>query len=158
MRYAQIRKMDISNGKGLGISLFVQGCSRHCRNCFNPETWDFNGGKLYTSETKNTILKLLNNEHIKRISILGGEPMEEVNVTSVSDLIDSVRWVYGDTKSIWLYTGYTFEELVTKDKEVYRNILNKIDCLVDGAYIDELKDMSLQYRGSSNQRIIKIVR
>jgi anaerobic ribonucleoside-triphosphate reductase activating protein len=158
MKYGNIKFVDSSNGQGVRVSLYVSGCRNHCKGCFNEATWDFDYGEEFTPIQENEIIEACKKSFISGLTILGGEPMEEVNVTSVSDLIDSVRWVYGDTKSIWLYTGYTFEELVTKDKEVYRNILNKIDCLVDGAYIDELKDMSLQYRGSSNQRIIKIER
>lgn len=107
MRYAQIRKMDISNGEGIGISLFVQGCHFHCKNCFNQETWDFKGGKEWTPAVEEGFIKLAGKPYIKRISILGGEPLADENVKAVYDLIVHLREIYGDSKEIWLYTGYT---------------------------------------------------
>ena len=105
MRYASIRSMDISNGEGVGVSLFVQGCDRHCFNCFNSETWDFNGGKEWTEETKNKFIKLIDRPYINRISILGGEPLAERNIDEVLSLIKEIRISYPE-KYIWLYTGY----------------------------------------------------
>ena len=155
MRYAQIRKMDISNGYGIGVSLFVQGCSRHCKGCFNKDTWDFNGGELYTSETRDQILSLLKNEHIKRLSILGGEPFEPINMPDVYDLINHTRILYGYNKKIWIYSGYTYVELFSLGK-IARKILNNVDYLVDGAFDYSQKDLKLQFRGSSNQNIIHL--
>ncbi len=106
IRYAQIRSLDLSNGEGVGIALFVQGCHFHCPNCFNPETWDYNGGKEWTEEVKNKFLELANRPYIKRISILGGEPLAEENLDGVLDLVNEIR-LSSPKKSIWLYTGYT---------------------------------------------------
>lgn len=152
MRYAQIRSMDISNGVGIACSLFVQGCSRHCKNCFNPETWDFNAGKEWTKEIEDKFIKLCQNEHIDCISILGGEPFDQD---------EHIYWLlkrlkYEVNKPLYLWTGYKMEYLLTKD--VPRDCLkeNLIDYLIDGDYIDELRDLNLELRGSSNQRIINV--
>ena len=113
MRYAQIREMDISNGEGIGVALFVQGCHFHCPNCFNSETWDFHGGKEWTDEIADKFLDLADKPHIKRISILGGEPLAEENVGAVWELLNKIRSRFGNSKKIWLYTGYTWEELLS---------------------------------------------
>lgn len=110
IRYAQIRSLDLSNGEGVGVALFVQGCHFHCENCFNPETWDFDGGKEWTEEVKNKFLELANKSYIKRISILGGEPLAKENLDDVLDLVNEFRLSKSE-KSIWLYTGYTWEEI-----------------------------------------------
>ena len=145
LRYAQIRSLDISDGFGVGVSLFTQGCHFHCKNCFNKSTWDFNGGKEWTKEVKEHFLELVNRPHIERVSILGGEPLCDENYADVLDLVKSI-----EGKKIWIYTGYTYEDI--KNKE----IIDYVDYVVDGRYIDELRDLSLQFRGSSNQRIIDI--
>lgn len=160
IRYAQIRSLDLSNGEGVGVALFVQGCHFHCLNCFNPETWDFNGGKEWTEEAKEKFLKLIDRPYIKRISILGGEPLAEENLDGVLDLVNRIR-LSSPHKSIWLYSGYTFEEIVhptlkCNQSRVRKIILSGIDVLVDGRYIDSQRDISLAYRGSSNQRLIDI--
>lgn len=164
IRYAQIRSLDLSNGEGVGIALFVQGCHFHCPNCFNPETWDFNGGKEWTEEVKNKFLELANRPYIKRISILGGEPLEEENLDDVLDLINEFR-LSSQQKSIWLYTGYTINEIfpigLDDDKRIEmtikrQQIIKKCNVLIDGRYIDSQRDISLPYRGSSNQRLINI--
>ena len=152
-RYALIRTMDISNGEGIGISLFVQGCHFHCKNCFNPETWDFNGGKEWNEEVKERFIKLANGEHVNRISILGGEPLCQENVGTVLDLCQQLKKLYPQ-KKIWIYTGYTWECLVNQD--FTKKILENVDVLVDGPYVDELQDFNLRFRGSSNQRIINV--
>ena len=144
MRYAQIRRLDISDGEGIGIALYVQGCHFHCKNCFNKVTWDFNGGKEWTKEVETKFINMSLNEHIERISILGGEPLALENYDTVLNLCKQID------KPIWLYSGYVFEDLQGKD------ILNYIDVLVDGRFVDELKDLSLAFRGSSNQRIIDV--
>ncbi len=154
MRYAEIRSMDISNGEGVGISLFVQGCPIHCKNCFNKETWDFNGGYEWNQESKEKLFTLLNREYIKRISILGGEPLCKENCEDVLRLVKEIKSKH-PKKKIWIYSGYTFEEL-SKRTDSVAEILNLIDCLVDSPYIDEQKDLSLSFRGSSNQRIINM--
>ncbi len=173
MRYAQIRKLDISNGEGVGISLFVQGCHFHCNNCFNPETWDFNGGKEWTEEVENKFLELAARPYIKRISILGGEPLADENLDGVLNLVNKIRLLFGNAKTIWLYTGYTFDFLQKKyienmyveyERDILSieahqwvrrwKIISKCDVLVDGRYIDSQRDITLQWKGSSNQRVI----
>ena len=153
MYYSQIRKMDISNGEGLGVSLFVSGCPFHCPNCFNKETWDYEYGKPWDEEAKVKFLSLLANPSIKRVSILGGEPMADANYTTVRELLLLIRAIYPD-KVVWLYSGYTYEQLL--ENESKKKVLNLVDYLVDGLYIHELRDMKLKYRGSSNQRIINL--
>lgn len=148
MRYASIRTMDVSDGEGVGCSLFVQGCHFHCKNCFNQSTWDFNGGKEWTKATKEKFLELVNRPYITRVSILGGEPLADENIEDVSDLISQIPL----NKKVWLYTGYVYENMDSDRKLVS----NSVDVLVDGQFIDELKDMNLPFRGSSNQRLIDI--
>lgn len=187
IRYAQIRSLDLSNGEGVGVALFVQGCHFHCENCFNPETWDFDGGKEWTEEVKNKFLELANKSYIKRISILGGEPLAKENLNDVLDLVNEFR-LSSPHKSIWLYTGYTIStckylddiiftfhpsyyhpnplngEYIKVDDKVYFikqdrkqvEIVKNIDVLIDGQYIESQRDISLPYRGSSNQRLIDI--
>lgn len=163
MRYAQIRELDISNGEGVGIALFVQGCHFHCKNCFNSETWDFSGGKKWTSKVKENFLNLIDRPYIKRVSILGGEPLADENVKEILQLISDIRHKYKNTKEIWLYSGYTWEECNSKDKRsscclsfLRQLVLSYIDVFIDGRYADELQDTTLQFRGSSNQRIIDV--
>ena len=166
MRYAQIRSMDISNGEGIGIALFVQGCHFHCQNCFNSDTWDFNGGKEWTQETEDKFIELANKPYIKRISILGGEPLAEENLDDVLELVNKIRILY-PPKLIWLYTGYTWETImnyISVGIDQYidnlyikrKNIIKQCNVLVDGRYMDSLKDITLKWRGSSNQRVIDV--
>ena len=169
MRYAQIRSMDISNGEGVGIALFVQGCDRHCFNCFNSETWNFNGGKEWTEEAKNKFMELIDRPYIRRISILGGEPLAEQNLDDVLSLVQQIRISFPE-KTIWLYTGYNFDLLKSQyDEYKYTpfaanadewltrwEIISNIDVLVDGEYIDEQKDLALKFRGSKNQHVIDV--
>lgn len=180
MRYASIRSMDISNGEGVGISLFVQGCHFHCKNCFNPETWDFNGGKEWTPEVEDKFIELASRPYIKRISLLGGECLADENLDGVLNLVNKIRLLMPE-KTIWLYTGYTWEELINNrnklamldyliceehqverfTKEKYTswlrfNLLREIDVLVEGRYIDSQRNISLKWRGSSNQRVIDV--
>ena len=152
MRYASIRRLDISNGEGLGVTLFTQGCPFHCKNCFNPETHDFDGGKEYTIDTKNAIVSLINRAQIKRFSILGGEPLIERNKEDLIDLCLSVKKIRPDIK-IWIYTGNIFENV--KD-DWYELLYNYVDVLVDGPYVDSKRDLRLKFRGSSNQRVIDV--
>ena len=151
MRYAQIRSMDISNGEGIGVSLFVQGCHFMCKDCFNPETWDFNGGKEFTLKDGLYLLSLCYQPYIKRLSILGGEPLAPENINTVTNLSKLFKEQFPD-KKLWIWTGYTFEDYV-KDKEITKYA----DVIVDGRFVDELKDFNLKFRGSSNQRIWKKV-
>lgn len=165
MNYAQIRSMDISNGEGIGVSLFVSGCDFHCKNCFNQETWDYNYGKEFTKEVREIFLELISKPHIKRVSILGGSPLANKNIATVYYLLKEIKEKFPD-KKIWVYTGYKYESLDTKldeeDTTVFihkfmrKEILQFIDYLVDGKYIDELKDFSLKFRGSRNQRVIDV--
>lgn len=152
MRIAQIRSMDIANGEGIGIAIFTQGCPFHCKNCFNPETWDFKGGIPFTSNTFNQIINLISKDYIQRVSILGGEPFIEQNVEYLKEIVYCIKKFFPN-KKIWIYTGNTFEKLWEKDG-YYRQILLNIDYLVDGPYIDNLKNPNLKFKGSSNQRII----
>lgn len=151
MKYAQIRKMDVTNGNGIGVALFTQGCPYHCKNCFNPETWDFNKGTDWTKETENKIIELLKPEYITRLTILGGEPLIERNIEPLTALLKRVKGIYPD-KQVWLYTGGDFEVL----EGLYEEIFQYIDILIDGRYIDNLRDYKLKWRGSSNQRIIDV--
>lgn len=164
MRFASMRNLDISNGEGVGVSLFVQGCDRHCFNCFNPDTWDFNGGKEWTEETKNKFIKLIDRPYINRISVLGGEPLAEQNLDEVLSLIKEIRISFPE-KNIWLYTGYKIEDIfypyiinqpMTCEQRKRIDIIRYVDMLVDGEYIDDQKDLTLKWRGSSNQRVIDI--
>lgn len=147
MYYGRIKKVDIANGPGVRVSLFVSGCRNHCKGCFQPETWDFHYGQPYDRFTANEIIKTLSPEHISGLSILGGDPMEPENITEVTTLCYLVKKLYPD-KTIWLYTGYRWESV--KDLE----IMKYIDVMVDGPFIEDLKDISLAYRGSSNQRVL----
>lgn len=150
MRYNKIRKMDISNGPGVRISVFMQGCSFHCKNCFNMETWDFKGGQEFTDETINKILELANNDYVKGLSILGGEPLHPNNIKGTTKLAKAFRETYPD-KTIWVWSGFLFDRDL-KDKSV----LKYIDVLVDGRYEDELHDFRLKWCGSRNQRVIDV--
>ena len=151
MKYAQIREMDVTNGNGIGVALFTQGCPYHCKNCFNPETWDFNKGTDWTKETENKIIELLKPEYITRLTILGGEPLIERNIEPLIALLKRVKGVYPD-RQVWLYTGGDFEVL----EGLYEGIFQYIDILIDGRYIDDLRDYKLKWRGSSNQRVIDV--
>lgn len=151
MKYAQIREMDVTNGSGIGVALFTQGCPYHCKNCFNPETWDFDKGIDWTKETENNIIELLKPEYITRLSILGGEPLIERNIAPLTALLKRVKGIYPD-KQVWLYTGGDFEVL----EGLYEEIFQYIDILIDGRYVDDLRDYKLKWRGSSNQRIIDV--
>ena len=184
IRYASIREMDISNGEGVGVALFVQGCpfNPHCYNCFNPDTWDFNGGKEWTPEIKDKFLELIDRPYIKRVSVLGGEPLADENLDDIFNLISEIKRRFSDTKTIWLYTGYTLklsklnyidstDNYKTKQdynfyttessKNIMSNflrseVIEKVDVVVDGRYIDSQRDISLKWRGSSNQRVISV--
>ena len=163
MRYAQIRELDISNGEGVGVALFVQGCRFACKNCFNPDTWDFNGGKEWTQETEDKLVKLASRPYIKRLSILGGEPLVDENLDGVLHLVDRFRLLFPN-KSIWIYSGYQWEQLfnggvyLTKDCAGWkrREIVKQCNVLVDGRYIDSQRNPSKKWAGSDNQRVIDI--
>lgn len=150
MRYSKIRKMDISNGPGVRVSIFMQGCTFNCKNCFNPETHDFNGGQEFSEDTIKKILALCDNENIEGLSILGGEPMHPKNIEATTELAKAFKEKYPN-KNVWAWSGFRFDEDL-KNKEV----LNYIDVLVDGTYKDELHNPTLKWRGSSNQRVIDV--
>ncbi len=150
MRYNQIREMDISNGPGVRVSIFMQGCHFHCKNCFNKETWDFEGGEEFTEDTIKRVLQLSNKEYIKGLSILGGEPMHPNNIEGTTKLAKAFKEEYPD-KTIWVWSGYKFDKDL-KDKDV----LKHIDVLVDGTYKEELHNPTLKWKGSSNQRVIDV--
>ena len=169
MRYNQIRECDIANGEGIGVALFVQGCHFKCKNCFNPETWDFNGGKEWTLEVEDKFIELASRPYIKRISLLGGECLADENLDGILNLVNKIRLLLPE-KTIWLYTGYDFDFLQNKFKEYqytsfasgadewltrWEIILN-CDVLVDGRYIDSQRDITLKWRGSKNQRVIDV--
>ena len=157
MYYGKIKNCDIANGEGVRVSIFVSGCTNHCKNCFQPETWSFNYGKPYTKDTENELLRLLEPGYINGLSVLGGEPLEPANQPEVLKLIERVRHEY-PKKNIWVFSGFTFEELKTYGaypRTKYTDeLLGSIDVLVDGRFDQSLYDISLRFRGSSNQRLI----
>lgn len=157
MYYGKIKNCDIANGEGVRVSIFVSGCTNHCKNCFQPETWSFNYGKPYTKDTENELLRLLEPGYINGLSVLGGEPLEPANQPEVLKLIERVRHEY-PKKNIWVFSGFTFEELKTDGaypRTKYTDeLLGSIDVLVDGRFDQSLYDISLRFRGSSNQRLI----
>lgn len=195
MRYNQIRECDIANGEGIGVALFVQGCRFKCKNCFNTETWDFNGGKEWTPEVKERFLELIDRPYIKRVSILGGEPLADENLDDVLDLVTEINKRYNfqkvdsanpckirvsedkntdrfrlsfQNKTIWIYSGYTWNQIMNpvvtsdfnpeRDEVIHKRqeIVKQCTVMVDGRYIDSQRDITLKWRGSSNQRVIDI--
>lgn len=159
MNYGEIKNCDIANGEGVRVSLFVSGCTHHCKNCFNAETWDFNFGKPFTKETEDKILEELAPDYIDGFSLLGGEPFEPENQKVLLPFLRRIKDKYPQ-KSIWCYTGYLFDEELKSESrarcEYTDEMLSLIDVLVDGEFIQDLYDISLQFKGSANQRIIDI--
>lgn len=159
MNYGEIKNFDIANGEGVRVSLFVSGCTHRCENCFNKETWDFGFGKPFTAETEELLLKELAPDYINGLSLLGGEPFEPQNQRALLPFLKKVRERYPN-KTIWCYTGYLFDkELLEQSRarcEYTDEMLSLIDVLVDGEFVQSLYDISLQFRGSSNQRIIDV--
>ena len=160
MRYAQITPFEVCNGKGAGVSLFTQGCHFHCKGCFNQDTWDFNGGKEWTEEIKNKFFELIDRPYIKRITILGGEPLANENVFDIYNLIIKIKDKFPE-KSIWLYTGYKFGDILNCPlRDIHttyrRKAISMCDVIIDGRFVEELKDLTLEFRGSSNQRVIDV--
>ena len=151
MRYNKIRKMDISDGPGVRVSIFMQGCTFKCKNCFNPETHDFKGGTEFTDETIDKVLSLAEPDHIKGLSVLGGEPMHPVNIDGTMKLVKAFKEKYPN-KSVWLWSGFLYDDIMERNKEIF----NYIDVLVDGQYDDSLHDPTLKWKGSSNQRVIDV--
>lgn len=161
MNYANIKFCDIANGPGVRTSLFVSGCRHHCKNCFNTEAWDFNYGRVFSEETLISIIESLKPGYISGITLLGGEPLDPANQEAVLQIVERIRREYPD-KSIWCYTGYIYDEDFRPEKagraftEYSGRLLENIDVLVDGPFVQELYDIGLRFRGSSNQRIIDL--
>lgn len=159
MNYASIKIMDVANGPGVRMSLFVSGCTHYCKNCFNKEAWDFNYGKPFTQDEIDYIIDYVSNPHIAGLTILGGEPLEHVNQQGLLPLLRQFREKLPN-KSIWCFTGYDFEKDVLgrmfDEYEETKELFSYIDVLVDGEFIEELKDLSLRFKGSSNQRTILV--
>lgn len=159
MNYGDIKRIDVANGPGVRVSLFVSGCTHHCKGCFNPETWDFNYGKLFTEQDIETIMEYLKPDYIKGLSLLGGEPFEYSNQQGLLPLLRRFKAAYPE-KNVWCYTGYDFEKDIRDNMMVKwsetRELIRYIDILVDGEFMEERKDLSLRFRGSDNQRIIDV--
>ena len=159
MNYAEIKNLDIANGPGLRVSLFVSGCTHHCKGCFNPESWDFNYGQPFTEATEEELLSLLENEHIRGLSLLGGEPFEPANQAVLAPFLQRVKAKF-PYKDVWCYSGYNFEQDMPTGNlgpwEITEQMLNCIDVLVDGEFVIELKNPNLRFRGSANQRVILV--
>lgn len=160
MNYGNIKNTDIANGEGIRVTLFVSGCTHHCKNCFNKETWDFNYGKPFTPEVEEQLISMLEPSYVNGLTLLGGEPMEPQNQKALLPFIKRVREKFGNTKNIWSYTGYIFDKDLVKGGrahcEATDELLSLIDVLVDGPFVESLKNISLKFRGSSNQRIIDL--
>lgn len=159
MNYADIKQYDVANGPGVRVSLFVSGCTHHCKECFNPETWDFQYGKPFTEETAACILEYMKPEYIKGLTLLGGEPFEHSNQQGLLPLVREVRQRYPQ-KDIWCFTGYDFEKDIlgrmVSEWEETEELLSYIDVLVDGEFMIDKKDLGLAFKGSSNQRTILV--
>ena len=159
MHYGEIKNCDIANGEGVRVTLFVSGCTNHCKNCFQPQTWDFDYGQPFTEETEAELLRLLSPRYIRGLTLLGGEPFEPENQRALLPFLRKLRRELPE-KTVWAFTGFTWEELHTEGShprcEVTDELLNLIDVLVDGRYVEELKDIGLRFRGSSNQRLLDL--
>lgn len=159
MNYATIKKIDVANGVGMRVSLFVSGCTHHCKGCFNPEAWNFNYGEPFTKEVEDEILEALKPSYIQGLSLLGGEPFEPANQAALLPFIRRFKAMYPE-KNLWCYSGYNFEQDMLTGKlgpeEITMEMLSYIDVLVDGEFVLELRNPKLRFRGSENQRIIKV--
>ena len=155
MRYAKMEKIDSANGPGARVSLFVQGCRKHCKDCFNPETWTFDGGMLYTEKEESLLLEWLKPSYIRGITLLGGDPTEPENVEPLIPLMKKIKTLYSD-KTIWIYSGDTLEKLEKREEKepTLTEMLDLCDVLVDGPFVTEQKNLKLRHRGSNNQRVI----
>lgn len=159
MYYGNIKNCDIADGIGVRVTLFVSGCTNHCKNCFQPETWDFSYGEPFTAETEQKLIEMLKPEYINGLTLLGGEPFEPENQRALIPFLKRVRSELPQ-KNIWAYSGFTFEEICSEGShphcEVTDEMLSLVDVLVDGRFVEELKNISLRFRGSSNQRLIDV--
>ncbi len=159
MNYATIKNCDIANGPGVRVSLFVSGCTHRCKGCFNEVAWDFNYGKPFTQDTVDEILNMLSPDYVKGITLLGGEPFEPENQPAILDLLRQIKKKYPE-KSVWAFSGYLFDKDILAGRlgpwEITEEYLSYVDVLVDGPFVEGKKDLSLRFRGSSNQRIIDV--
>ena len=159
MNYAEIKQYDVANGTGVRVSIFVSGCTHHCKHCFNEETWDFNYGRAFSETEVDQIVEYLKPDYVAGLSVLGGEPFEPSNQEGLLPLLQAVKKEYPE-KDIWCYTGYLFDKQILEDmcrkSEVTRQMLSCIDILVDGRFVEEKKNLKLRFRGSENQRIIDV--
>ena len=159
MNYATIKNCDIANGPGVRVSLFVSGCTHHCKGCFNEVAWDFNYGEPFTQETIDSILDMLKPAYVKGITLLGGEPFEPQNQPALVDMLRQIKGKYPQ-KSVWAFSGYLFDKDILPghlgDPAITQEFLSYLDVLVDGRFVEEKKDLTLRFRGSSNQRIIDV--
>lgn len=159
MNYADIKQYDVANGPGVRVSVFVSGCTHYCKGCFNEEAWDFNYGRPFTEETIQTVIQYMEPSYVKGLTVLGGEPMEPQNQPAVLALLKRVKEVYPE-KSIWLFSGYDYEKDMLghmwEELPETKEILSCLEVLVDGEYVEELKNLSLRFKGSSNQRTILV--
>ena len=157
MNYCNIKNCDIADGPGVRVTLFVSGCTNHCKGCFQPETWDFGYGEPFTREVEDRLIEMLMPHYIAGLTLLGGDPFEPSNQAALLPFVKRVRETCPG-KTIWAYTGFTFEELICDGShprcEATDELLSLIDVLVDGRFVEELKDLRLRFRGSSNQRLI----
>jgi anaerobic ribonucleoside-triphosphate reductase activating protein len=159
MNYADIKKIDVANGEGVRVSVFVSGCNHHCKGCFNQCAWDFNYGKEFSEKEEQQIIDYMNHDYISGLSLLGGEPLEPRNQEGLLPLVKKVKKKFPN-KNIWCYTGFDFEKDVVgkmaKDNETTRELLKYIDVIVDGKFEEDKRDLKLQFRGSSNQKIVDV--
>ena len=159
MYYGEIKDCDVANGEGVRVSLFVSGCTNLCEHCFQPQTWAFDYGRPFTEETEDRILALLSPSYVSGLTVLGGEPFEPENQRALLPFLRKVRAAYPE-KNIWAFSGFTYEELLTEGSyprcEATEELLSLLDVLVDGRFVEALKDISLRFRGSSNQRLIDL--
>lgn len=159
MNYLEIKKYDIANGPGVRVSIFVSGCTHHCKGCFNPESWDFKAGKPFTEETIEELIESLKPDYIRGLTLLGGEPMEPANQQALLPLLKKVKETYPN-KDIWAFSGYLFDkqimDVMAKKYDFTKEMIDYIDVLVDGEFHEEEKDLSIIFRGSRNQRIIDV--
>lgn len=159
MNYADIKKVDVANGEGVRVSVFVSGCNHHCKGCFNRCAWDFNYGNKFTQEEEEKVINYLNHDYISGLSLLGGEPLEKQNQEGLLPLVKEVKEKFPN-KNIWCYTGFDFEKDVVgkmaKESETTKELLKYIDVIVDGKFDIEKKNLKLKFRGSENQRLIDV--
>lgn len=159
MNYATIKNCDIANGPGVRVSLFVSGCTHRCKGCFNEIAWDFNYGQPFTQETVDSILNMLKPDYVKGITLLGGEPFEPQNQPALLDLLRQIKQTYPN-KTVWAFSGYLFDKDILPcrlgDPQITKEFLSYVDVLVDGPFVEQMKDLTLRFRGSSNQRIIDV--